>query len=223
MVGLVIDGGTLFAQQRVAQNGADAAATAGTLVIAENLGAATDIRKEQDVYLAVTQIATKNGLAGLAAEYTDDLGNPIGVNVTADPSATLPIPAAARGVRATGSRDVSATFTRVVGFNQLTATAEATVVAGKASGESVLDETDGCTLLPLTFPVQVSQCDSHGVLIPGNWIGAPPPTAPGAPYWPIVGAESLPGGHLCQRRRQQRGDPPPLQELKRGIWCLWLA
>ena len=76
MVGLVIDGGTLFAQQRVAQNGADSAATAGTLIIAENLGAATDIRKEQDVYLAVTQIATKNGLAGLAAEYTDDLGIP---------------------------------------------------------------------------------------------------------------------------------------------------
>ena len=223
MVGLVIDGGTLFAQQRVAQNGADSAATAGTLVIAENLGAATDIRKEQDVYLAVTQIATKNGLAGLAAEYTDDLGNPIGVNVTADPSATCrslpPLAVCERPDHAASARPLPASS----GSTSSTATAEATVVAGKASGECVLDETDGCTLLPLTFPVQVSQCDSHGVLIPGNWIGAPPPTAPGAPYWPIVGARAATGRHLRQRRRQQGGDPALVQERERRLGSFWLA
>ena len=41
MVGLVIDGGALFAQQRISQNGADAAATAGTVVIAQYMGGAT--------------------------------------------------------------------------------------------------------------------------------------------------------------------------------------
>ena len=40
MVGLVIDGGAVFAQQRLAQNGSDAAATAGALIVAENLGSA---------------------------------------------------------------------------------------------------------------------------------------------------------------------------------------
>ena len=192
IVGLVIDGGALFAQQRLAQNGADAASTAGTLVIAENLGSATDIRTDQDVYVAVNAIAAKNGLAGLTAVYTDDVGQPIGVNVT---DVAQPIPAAAQGVRAGGSRNVNTTFSRVIGFDQLTATAEATVVAGKASGECVLDEEDACALLPVSFPLQVSQCDPSGTLIPEYWVGTPPPGAdPTDLYWPIVGAESLPGG-----------------------------
>lgn len=191
MTGLVIDGGAVFAQQRAAQNGADAASTAGALVIAENLGSATDIRTNLDVWNAVDGIAAQNDLAGWVGEYTDDTGNPIGVQLT---SAAGPIPASARGVTANGSRLVDTTFSRVFGFDQLTASARATVVAGKTSGECVLDE-DGCTLLPVTFPIQIYSCDSGGDLIPGPWIGQPPP-GPNAtdPYWPVVGAESLPGG-----------------------------
>jgi Flp pilus assembly protein TadG len=191
MVGLVIDGGTLYAQQRVAQNGADAVSTAGTLVIAENLGSATDIRTQHDVYVAINSIAAKNGLAGLTAVYTDDTGLPIGVDVT---DAAQPIPATARGVRAGGSRNVNSTFSRVLGFGQFTATAQATVVAGKASGECVIDQ-DGCTLLPVTFPLQTFECDKNGNQVDGTgtWVGAPPPGAnPTDPYWPLVGAESLP-------------------------------
>src|SRR4029453_6453580 len=48
MVGLVIDGGAVYAQQRLAQNGAEGISTAATLVIAENLGSATDIRTQHD-------------------------------------------------------------------------------------------------------------------------------------------------------------------------------
>ena len=191
MVGLVIDLGALYSQQRIAQNGADAASTAGTLVVAENLGSATNIRSDHDVYVAVNAMAAKNGLAGLTAEYTDDIGQPIGSDVT---DTVQPIPDAARGVRAGGSRRVDATFTRVAGFDTFTASAEATVVAGKASGECVIDE-EGCTLLPVTFPVEVFQCDGSGNLIPGTgtWIGAPPPGAdPTDPYWPLVGLEGLP-------------------------------
>ena len=81
MVGLVLDGGALFAQQRVAQNGADGAATAGTVVIAEYMGGATG-RDNLAVYNAVAASALANGLAGWAAEYTDDFGAPIGINVT---------------------------------------------------------------------------------------------------------------------------------------------
>jgi hypothetical protein len=194
MVGVVIDLGALYAQQRNAQNGADAASTAGTLVVAQNLSSATDIHDDEDVYLAVNGMAAKNGLAGVTAEYTDDTGHPLvpPVNVTNTPG--LPIPAAARGVRAGGSRTVDATFTRLMGMNLFTATADATVVTGKSSGQCVLDE-DGCTLLPITFPVEMYECDGHGDLIPGTgtWIGAPPPGAdPTDPYWPLVGLESLP-------------------------------
>jgi hypothetical protein len=190
MVGLVLDGGALFAQQRIAQNGADGAATAGAVVIAEHMGGASG-RDNQDVYDAVEANALANGLAGWTAEYTDDFGVPIGVNVTDSAGA---LPAGAEGVRATGTRSVSTTFSRIFGFDQIPATAEATVVAGPLSAECVADD-DGCVVLPVTFPVQVSQCDSSGALVPGPWIGAPPPGAdPGDDYWPLVGAESLPGG-----------------------------
>ncbi len=185
MTGLVIDGGALFAQQRVAQNGSDAAATAGTVVIAEKLGGAT--RTGAQVYAAIDAVAAANGLGGWSAVYTDDYGTSLGVGVDTNTA----IPNAARGVRAGGSRQVDTTFSRVFGFDTIPASAEATVVAGALSGECVADE-DGCALLPVTFPVQVSQCDSSGNLLPGPWIGAPPPQEPGAPYWPLVGAEDLP-------------------------------
>lgn len=191
MTGLVIDGGSLFAQQRVAQNGADSAATAGALVIAENLGSAADIRTNQDVYDAIDAISIDNGLEDWTAEYTDDFGEPIGVTVTDGAGA---IPATASGIRAAGSRTVETTFSRVLGFDEIDATARATVVAGKLSGECVADE-DGCTLLPVTFPIQIYQCDSGGDLIQGPWVGEPPPGPDaGDPYFPVVGAESLPGG-----------------------------
>ena len=126
MVGLVLDGGALFAQQRIAQNGADGAATSGTVVIAQYMGGATG-RTNQDVYDAVAASALANELAGWTAEYTDDFGTPIGVNVV---PGTGPIPTGAEGVRATGTRTVTTTFSRVFGFDQIPAGADATVVAG---------------------------------------------------------------------------------------------
>jgi hypothetical protein len=163
------------------------------LIVAQNLSSVTDIHDDHDVYVAVNDMAVKNGLAGITAEYTDDTGQPLvpPVNVT---DTAQPIPAAARGVRAGGSRVVDATFTRLLGINLFTANADATVVTGKSSGECVIDE-DGCALLPVTFPVEMYECDGHGDLIPGTgtWIGAPPPGAdPTDPYWPLVGLESLP-------------------------------
>jgi hypothetical protein len=185
MVGLVIDGGALFAGQRAAQNGADGTANAGTVVIAEKLGGAT--RTGAQVFNAMNANATANGLVGWTAVYTDDLGASLGVNVDAGTA----IPATARGVRASGSKNVDTTFSRIFGFNTLTASADATVVAGALSGECVADE-DGCTLLPVTFPVKTFTCDSHGNLIQGTWVGAPPPGHGGEGYWPLVGAEDLP-------------------------------
>ncbi len=187
MTGLLIDGGAAFAQQRLAQNGADGAATAGALVIAENLGPAS--RTGAQVYAAIASAAAANGLQDWSAVYTDDFGNPIGQDVVNDPG---PIPSGAEGVRVGGDRDVQTTFSRVVGVNQLTASADATVVAGNLSGECVADE-DGCALLPITFPVKVPECNGSGELIPGGtWIGAPPPGASGEGYWPVVGMEDLP-------------------------------
>jgi Flp pilus assembly protein TadG len=191
MVSLVIEGGNLFAQQRIAQNGSDSAATAGAITVAEKLSGKT--RTDQDVFNAVKNSADANQLAAYNAIYTDDTGHPIGANVQ---NLAQPIPAAARGVQVGGDRTAGTTFARILGINSLTASAEATVVAGPLSLQCVADA-DGCTLLPLTFPVKVFECNGKGELLPnGQWIGAPPPPGDGSGYWPIVGAENLPGGTI---------------------------
>jgi hypothetical protein len=189
MVGLVIDGGALFAQQRISQNGADGASTAGAVVIAEYMGGATT-RTNQSVYDAVAASALANRLDSWTAEYTDDFGTPIGIPLAPGGGA---IPTGAEGVRATGTRTVETTFSRIFGFDQIPATAEATTVAGPLSASCIADD-NGCAVLPITFPVQVSECDTSGSLIQGNWVGAPPPGHESEGYWPLVGAESLPGG-----------------------------
>ena len=149
MVGLIIDGGAVFAQQRVAQNAADAASTAGTLIVAENLGSLTNIRNQHDVFVAVSAMAAKNGLGGIdgrvhrrhrsahrGRRHRYGAGDP-----GLQPEACVLV---ASGL---SQRRSAASW----GSTTLTASAEATVVAGKASGECVVDE-DGCTLLPLTVP-----------------------------------------------------------------------
>ena len=188
MTGLILDGGAVFAQQRVAQNGADGAANAGTVEIAANLGS-PGLKDGADVWNAIDSTATDNGLENWAAIYTNVYGEPIGADVVN----TGAIPDDARGVRVSGTRTASTSFARILGINSLPANADATVIAGAASLECVVVQ-DGCTLLPLTFPVQVSECDSHGELIEGPWIGAPPPDPEnvGDAYWPIVGVEDLP-------------------------------
>lgn len=185
MVGLLIDGGAAFAQQRVAQNGSDGTATAGTVVVAQSLSGVP--RTGAEVRAAVDAVAAANGLTLSTAEYTNDLGQPIGQPVVN----TGTIPATARGVHVTGHRDVQTTFSRVIGVDQLTANADATVVAGALSASCVAQE-DGCTLLPVTFPVKTFECDGSGNLLTGTWVGAPPPGYGGQNYWPIVGLESLP-------------------------------
>jgi len=185
MAGLLIDGGTAFAQQRIAQNGSDGTATAGTVVVAQSLSGVA--RTGNDVKVAVDSVAAANGLNVLVAEYTDDLGQPIGQNVTN----AGPIPANARGVHVRGRRSAEASFSRVIGVNQLNTDADATVVAGALSAECVADE-DGCAILPVTFPVKTFECDGDGNLLTGTWVGAPPPGHGGEDYWPLVGLESLP-------------------------------
>ena len=188
MTGLILDGGAVFAQQRVAQNGADGAATAGTVVIASNLGD-PGLNDGSDVWTAIDDTADENGLESWGAIYTDVYGQPIGTDVVN----TGDIPTNARGVKVSGMRTATTSFARVLGINSLAANADATVIAGAQSLDCVLAE-DGCSLLPLTFPVQVSHCDASGELIEGPWIGAPPPDPEniGDAYWPIVGAGDLP-------------------------------
>ena len=47
MVATIVDGGNVFAQQRVTQNGADATAEAGAVMLAERLAASLAARRRQ--------------------------------------------------------------------------------------------------------------------------------------------------------------------------------
>lgn len=154
-VALVLEAGNTFAQQRIAQNGADAAANAGAVVMAERLGGAS--RTNASVYAAITSSAATNQLANPAGWYTDIDGNDIPggpVAVTNDAGA---IPAAAAGVRVSGDRDFGTFFGRVIGIESFRASADATAVAGLLDGTCSADQ--GCGIIPVTFPVLISTCE----------------------------------------------------------------
>jgi Flp pilus assembly protein TadG len=155
MVGLVIDGGNAWGQQRQTQNGADAMANAGATVIAQNLKGAT--KTDGDVGCAVEQAASLNGVGNPKATYTDVNGTMLGIDVgacAAGGGAT--IPSTAQGVKASGDKVFDTYLARVVGVDKMTASAQATAVAGLMTATCTASD---CNLLPVTFPLTISACD----------------------------------------------------------------
>lgn len=185
MVGLVIDGGNAFAQQRSSQNGMDAAAEAGAVELARRMmgidPVGDDVTWDSRVLAAVQATAASNGLTATGTpEYTDYLGNPLG------PVGTGSIPANTQGVHAAGSRAFSTYFVGVLGYNTFTASTEATAVTGFATS------TGFGGVIPLTFPVILTQCDTGGG---SNRLYHPLGNAP-AGEWP-TGPENKVALPLC--------------------------
>lgn len=166
MVGLVIDGGYAWGQQRETQNGADAAAKAGTAVLQRMLTGATVTG--EDVACATEDAADANGIELDAAEYTTFDGSPTGTMVGACGSAGA-IPAGAQGVLATTSQEFPTFLMQIVGFDELRAEADATAVVGVI--ENVCAAADGCGVLPVTFPRSLDTCDgtSRRVIGEDDW------------------------------------------------------
>ena len=87
MVGLVIDGGSAWANQRITQNGSDAAAEAGAVIMAERFGGAAVPVGGWDAAVkdAITANAAANGISVtsavsatvISAYYTDICGVPL--------------------------------------------------------------------------------------------------------------------------------------------------
>jgi Flp pilus assembly protein TadG len=181
-VALILEGGNAYAHQRMSQNAADSAANAGATVLAERLGGAT--LTDANVKASVGAMATANGLTSNTAYYTDIVGQlltPAGL-VTSDPTAAakvggLLIPPGARGVRDAGTQSFGTTFGRVIGFNQFSASADATAVAGILTGGQ---------FLPVVFPVNIVDCSQNGDLGIGDtsWVLSQPPS----------GAQTYPNG-----------------------------
>jgi Putative Flp pilus-assembly TadE/G-like len=85
MVATIVDGGNVLAQQRVAQNGADAAAEAGAVLLAERLAGTSDPSGGWDVNInaRIGQVAAANNITVSAAYYTDICGIPLKSDGTA--------------------------------------------------------------------------------------------------------------------------------------------
>jgi hypothetical protein len=85
MVATIVDGGNVLAQQRVAQNGVDAAAEAGAVLLAERLAGASDPSGGWDVNIngRIAQVAAANNITISAAYYTDICGIPLKADGTA--------------------------------------------------------------------------------------------------------------------------------------------
>lgn len=184
-VALVIDAGNAYAQQRGVQNGSDAAANAGAVVVAQRLGGAT--KTDADVASAVTFSATQNNVSQVAY-YTNVAGQPIDATGAAVAPAsamavgnvTNTIPPNAQGVHVGGTRSFGTTFARVIGISSFTAGAEATAITGKAVGGA---------FLPVIFPVNITDCSGNGNLgLPKDqW----PISQPGAAGQHPVGTEYI--------------------------------
>ena len=165
-VALVLEGGNAYANQRMAQNAADAVAHAGATVLAQRLGGTA--KDDDDVAAWMQTIADANGLSSFTGYYVNVLGRPItaaGLEATSQGEwvqvgtvgEDLPPPPKAQGVRVTGTRNFGTTFGRVIGFNTLDATADATAVMGRLTGGS---------FMPLVLPVSPSECSNSGFLQP---------------------------------------------------------
>jgi putative Flp pilus-assembly TadE/G-like protein len=158
LVGLVIDGGYAWGQQRRTQNGADAIAEAGATVLVQVLKGAT--KTDGDVGCAVAQVAAANSISNPTASYTDVDGNFLTPVVNVGPcNSTAAIPAGAQGVKARGERQFDTFLARVMGFNQFTASADATAVAGLIV--ELCGTGDPCPVLPVTFPITTVICDGQ--------------------------------------------------------------
>lgn len=157
MIGVVIDVGMQWAHNRTAQNGADAAAHAGAIVIMRHL---TDTpQTDADVELAVDQMAAEGEIDLVSVEYTDYQGEPINVDVGSGGS----IPTTAQGVRVVAERVHETLLARVVGVMELSARTEAAAVTGPV--EDPCPEGQVCALLPVTVPNTQVTCDGQNKAI----------------------------------------------------------
>ena len=166
MVGVVIDGGYAWGKQRDTQNAADSASKAGAVKLAENLAGKDPANTDADVLDAMQDTATSNVVGMPDAFYTDFDGNML---TSAGGLATGPgdaahvgagsIPPNAAGVRAITDQTFDTFLARVIGFDQFTATADATARSGYLTGTCEAEA--GCVVMPVSIPVTVLGCDGN--------------------------------------------------------------
>jgi hypothetical protein len=155
MVGVVVDVGMQWADNRGSQNGSDAIAHAGTVVIMEHLSSGDPALDDAAVDAAITAMASEAGVELEEAEYTDWQGIQMGISVGGGGA----IPTGAQGLYVESSRAHQTVFARIVGINELSVQTDATAVTG--TDDNPCDEGALCPLLPVTFPNTQVTCDGQ--------------------------------------------------------------
>jgi len=216
MAALVLEGGNAFAQQRATQNGADAAADAGAVVLAQRLGGAS--KSDTDVADAVSSIATANSITSYEAHYTDVAGQALDssgarVSVSGNPPAAvggLTIPPNAQGVAVNATKAFGTYLAGALGMTSFNASAEATAITGPLVGG---------TFLPVIFPVSMSDCDQSGTTAPWTqdmWEESDPPATVGG--YPDGTEYIVP---LCKTNSQGNGGGSfQILDLDPNLTCL---
>jgi len=147
---IVIDGGNAMGQQRGSQNAADAAALAGSLVVAEKFGGSN--RTDADVLGAMNTAYSNNNSTMSTSYYVDFNGSIVG---TVGRGGS--IPGEADGVQANGGRTFDTFLASIMGQPTWTASASAMALAGAL--RSVCSADDGCGVMPVTFSIPITSCD----------------------------------------------------------------
>ncbi len=192
-VALVVDGGNALAHQRMTQNGADAAAEAGAVMMAERFAGSTEPTAGWDatVLSAIEASATANGITVAAAYYTDICGIPlksdgtaalnadntydyaaaqrVGAGLPATSTSTPDCPSRTvgppSGVLVQAHADVATYLARVVGIGSLGVDAQATAAAGYLQESCAASAGNACAMLPIAIPVDIISCDSHNSVV----------------------------------------------------------
>jgi hypothetical protein len=161
IVGLVIDVGHAFGQQRDSQNASDSAAESGATLMAQNLpffaAGETPPNTNADIAAAVQASITANGVQIEEAWYTDFDGDHVGgaplIGTGALAGSGLP-DSTWDGVEVTSFKDFDTFLAGMFGMNQWTTRTRATAVAGYPEALSQ-------TVLPVTFPLTITTCSNN--------------------------------------------------------------
>jgi hypothetical protein len=197
ILAVIIDGGNVMTQQRVAQTGADSTAEAGAIVLASRLANAVTpgVGWDAEVLSKVNATATANNVSVQAAYYTDICGIPLKIDGSAAlnvdgtedltqamrvGSGGLPGGAATTpdcpsltvgpvaGVLVLGHKTVGAYVARVIGIPSFSVTTRATAVAGYLQGACGASQGDYCAVLPVAIPVNTVSCDGNNDVVLGT-------------------------------------------------------
>lgn len=167
MVGLVIDAGHAWAQQRDSQNSSDSAAEAGALLLAENLPfLAVDPpqsvpNQNEDVASAVVAAAVANNVDIEEAWYTGFFGDRVGgapLIGTGALTGASPPPADADGVEVTSAKTFDTFLAGMFGMPEWTARTRGTAIAGYPT-------TISQNVLPVTFPLTITTCTNNNKVL----------------------------------------------------------